>query len=148
MAKITVQEAESKSKALSKAFEDLAAISTVKDNQATQENVCEIANQFEVAKTWQTPISVQSLKNKNPKGFAFEVRNKIIKFKEDLKKLESVAEDKLVADIDIKNKTIETLTIRITELLHNEIELKDKIAELYKTIERKNEEIQSLKTKR
>ncbi len=146
--RLSEEEKKSKLIALKKAFGDLKEQSTIKKNLATFSRVRELANEKWEEKGWTSAASEASLKSKSDKSFCKEVRDDILAFKEDRKQLKSAAGQKIVCDIAKQQSTIDTLVIRITELLHNEIKLKEDIVTKEKTIKRLKEEISSSSDKK
>lgn len=145
MARISKEERNSKLEALWEAFHILKKESTLKDNKVTLANICEYANSLPTNKLWGSMISEQSLKNKTDNNFAKDIRDAILAFKKELFNVKSTTTKKIEDDIKKQKLTIENLTITITELLHNEIELKTRLMEKDKTITRLKEEIELLR---
>lgn len=145
MARISKEERNSKLEALWEAFHILKEESTLKNNKVTLTNICEYANSLPTNKLWDSMISEQSLKNKTDNNFAKDIRDAILAFKKELLNVKSTTTKKIEDDIKKQKLTIENLTITITELLHNEIELKTRLIEKDKTITRLKEEIALLR---
>jgi len=145
MARQSKEQIDLKLKALWEAFEDLKKNSIVTNvNKITFENICNLANSSTHSLNFHTKISLASLKQPTTEPF-IELNKAICEYKNEHSKIRNTVSSKIKEDTRKLQNTIDNLLIRITELLDNEILLKETIVNKDLTIKRLKEELQSLK---
>lgn len=140
MARLSEEDKNLKIKALKQTIKVLKQKSTPTKNLVTFTNVIEVANSSEYSKNFNKNISRASILQPRTKEFE-KIRNKIKKCINNNKKSKNLQSNKSTKKIKNLQLQLDEVTIRIVELLDNEILLRKNISNL----ERENEMLKTQK---
>lgn len=138
MGRLKEEERNLKLKAARDAFEYLKIESVNKNkNLAIPERIVKFANSYEYVKEFKYKLNIQSIKQPYSEEFKI-LKNEIDEFKENFNISKNSISKLTKSRIDNLNEKIYLLTFQLSELLDNEIKLKEELDNLKEVLKHSN----------
>lgn len=138
MGRLKEEERNLKLKAVRDAFEYIKIESVNKNkNLAIPKKIVKLANSYEYAKGFKYKLNIQSIKQPYSEEFKI-LKDEIDEFKEDFNINKNSISKLTKSRIDNLNEKIYLLTFQLSELLSNEIKLKEELDNLKEVLKHSN----------